>query len=72
MTSLLVICGLGPPQSKILDTPILAEIKRNIYTAFYPLILRLELSHNSIESKVYFDFAPALYYFLNKERKRSD
>ena len=48
---------------------VLAEIKRTIYTAFYPRIFRLELSHNAIENKVYYDLASLFYYFLNKERK---
>ena len=47
---------------------ILAETKRTIYTAFYPYILRLELSHNAIENKL----ATTLYNFSNKERKRID
>ena len=52
---------------------VFAEIKRTTYNAFCPLILRLKLSHNAIESKVYYDLlATALYYFLNKERKRID
>ena len=52
---------------------VLAKIKRAIYTAFYPLFLRLELSHNAIENKVYYDFATSLYCFSkNKERKRID
>ena len=47
---------------------VLAEIKRTIYTAFCPLIVRLELSHNGIENKVYYDMATTLSYFLNKAR----
>ena len=43
----------------------LAETKRTIYC---PLILRLELSHSTIENKVYYDLAATLYYFSNKER----
>ena len=52
-----------PAASKVLP-----EIKRTIYTAFSPLILRLKLSHNAIENKVYYDLATTLYYFSNKER----
>ena len=51
---------------------VLAEIKRTIYTAFCPLILRLELSHNAIKNKVYYDLTNTLYYFSNKERKQID
>ena len=51
---------------------VLAETKRTIYTAFYLVILRLELSHNAIKNKVYYDLATTLYYFSNKERKRVD
>ena len=51
---------------------VLAEIKRAIYTAYRPLILRLKLSHNAIENKVYYDLATTLYYFSNKERKQID
>ena len=47
---------------------VLAEVKRTVYIAFYPLILRFELSHNSVENTVYYDLAATLYYFLNKER----
>ena len=49
---------------------LLAEIKRATYIAFCPIILRLKLSHNAIESKVYYDLATTLYYFSNKERKQ--
>ena len=40
------------------------SISRNktIYTAFCPLILRVNLSHNAIENKVYYDLAITLYY----------
>ena len=48
---------------------VLVAIKRTIYTAFYPLILRLQLSHNTFENKVYYDLATTLYYLSNKERK---
>ena len=36
---------------------VLAEIKKTIYAAFCPLILRLKLSHNAIKNKVYYDLA---------------
>ena len=36
---------------------VLAELKRAIYTAFCPLIIRLELSHNAIENKAHYDLA---------------
>ena len=51
---------------------VLAEIKRTIYTAFCPLILRLKLLHNAIKNEVYYDLATTLCYFSNKERKRID
>ena len=51
---------------------VLVEIKSAIYTAFCPLIVRLKLSHNAIENKVYYDLATTLYYFSNKERERID
>ena len=51
---------------------VVAEIKRTIYTAFCPLILRLELSHNAIENKVNYDLAITLTYISNKERKQID
>ena len=44
---------------------VFAEMKRTIYTAFYPLILRLELSHSAIKNKVYYDLDTTLYYFSN-------
>ena len=53
-------------------TEVLTEIKRTIYIVFCPFILRLELSYNAIENKVYYDLATTLYYFSNKERKRID
>ena len=56
-----------PPAPKVL-----AEIKSTPCTAFYPFILRLELSHSGIENKVYYDLATTEYYFSNKERKRND
>ena len=41
---------------------VFAEIKRTIYTAFCALILRLQLSHNVIETKVYYDFIIILLF----------
>ena len=55
----------APPASEVLS-----ELKRTIYTAFCPFIIRLELPHNALEKKVYYDLANTLYYFSNKERKR--
>ena len=51
---------------------VLAEINKTICIAFYPLSLQLELLHNAIENKVYYDLTTTLYYFSNKERKRID
>ena len=51
---------------------LLAEIQRTIYIAFFPLIYRLELLHNTIENKVYYDLATTFYCFSNRERKRID
>ena len=58
---------LVPPEPEVL-----AEIKRTVYIAFYPLILRLKVSHNFIEHNVYYGLAATLYYFLNKEKKEID
>ena len=43
---------------------VLAEIKRVIYTAFCPLILRLKVSLNAVKNKIYYDLATTLYYFF--------
>ena len=49
-------------------TKVLAEIKRTIYTAFCPLIFRLELLHKAIENEVYYmTWLP--HYFSNKEKE---
>ena len=42
---------------------VVAEIKRTIYTAFYYLILRLELSHNGIENKVTITWLHIILFF---------
>ena len=54
-----------PPASEVL-----AELKRTIYTAFFPLIIQSQPKHNALENKVYYGLATTLYYFSNKERKR--
>ena len=51
---------------------VLAEIKRTICTAFYSLILRLELSRKAIENKVPYAMSTTLYYFSNRKRKQID
>ena len=38
----------------------LIGFKEYIFNAFYPLILRLQFSHNATENKVYYDLATSL------------
>ena len=49
------------------------SISRNktIYTALCTLILRLKLSHNAFENKVYCDLATTLYYFQIRKGNES-
>ena len=42
------------------EPEVLAEIKITIYTAFSRLFLQVELSHNAIENKIYYDLAATL------------
>ena len=49
---------------------VLAEIKRTVYTAFYLLIRQLELFHNAIKNKVYYDLAIP-HYIIFQIRKEN-
>ena len=50
---------------------VFAELKGAIYTVFCALILRLKLSHNTIENKVYNDlWLP--HYIIFQIRKRNE
>ena len=51
---------------------VLAETKKTISTTFCRLNLRLKLSQNAIENKVYYDVAITLCYFSDKEKIRID
>ena len=51
---------------------VLAEIKRTIYTAFCPLILRLELSHKAIENEVYYMTWRLDYHIIFQKRKENE
>ena len=42
---------------------VLAEKKKNNLYCILPLIVRLELSHNAIENKIYFALRYTSYYF---------
>ena len=48
---------------------VLAEIKKNYVHYASPLIIRLELSLNAIENKVYYDLTYITHYIIFHERK---